>query len=205
MLVLSLNKWQRERNYRMKRTNLRTYVQLPTSLKSNLPEKVATRNVYLTMSSKNKITKGAMFGCTNSAARTKRYVQVGRWKNLLLLLLAFMVFLNITIKKKLERTENGQNIKKRNKYAPKKHTKKSVNFPATLFTTLNDRSFILPFSFVVLWVDYNHTTKLWKIQIVNSHFKMILRLFCFSGFFFQDLLSYFFYSSRVASIGISVS
>ena len=63
----------------MKRTNL----QLATSLRSNLPEKVATRNVFLTMSTKNKITKGRMFSCTK-AARTKPYVHVGSCKNLLL-------------------------------------------------------------------------------------------------------------------------
>ena len=37
----------------MKRTNLRTQVQLAISLRSKLPEKVATRNVYITMSTKN--------------------------------------------------------------------------------------------------------------------------------------------------------
>ena len=60
----------------MKRTSSRTQVQLATSLTSNLPEKITTRNVYLTMSTKNKTTKGPMFRCTK-AVSTKRYVQVG--------------------------------------------------------------------------------------------------------------------------------
>ena len=60
----------------MIRTNLRTIVQLATSLRSNLPEKVGTRNVYLTMFTNNKIIKGPMFKNTK-AARTMEYVQVG--------------------------------------------------------------------------------------------------------------------------------
>ena len=60
----------------MIRTNLRTIVLLATSLRSNLPEKVGTRIVYLTMFTKNKIIKGPMFKNTK-AARTTEYVQVG--------------------------------------------------------------------------------------------------------------------------------
>ena len=60
----------------MIRTNLRRLVQLATSLRSNLPEKVGTRNVYLTMFTNNKIIKGPMFKNTK-AARTMEYVQVG--------------------------------------------------------------------------------------------------------------------------------
>lgn len=82
----------------MKRTNL----QLATSLRSNLPEKVATKNVYLTMSTKNKITKGPLFRRTKSAI-AKRHVHVDSWKNLLL---AFIFFENIKVKE-LEWIENG--------------------------------------------------------------------------------------------------
>ena len=49
MVVLGLNKWQRGR-LSYERTNLRTQVQWATFLISNLPEKVVTRNIYLTMS-----------------------------------------------------------------------------------------------------------------------------------------------------------
>ena len=48
----------------MKRTKLRTQVQLATFLRNNLPEKVATRNVNITMST---------YRCTK-AASTKRYL-----------------------------------------------------------------------------------------------------------------------------------
>ena len=48
MVVLGLNKWQRGRLL-YERTNLRTQVQWATFLISNLPEKVVTRNIYLTM------------------------------------------------------------------------------------------------------------------------------------------------------------
>ena len=47
---------------------------MATSLRSNLPDKVATRNVDFTMSTKNKITKRLMF--RYKAAKTKWYVQV---------------------------------------------------------------------------------------------------------------------------------
>ena len=56
----------------MKRTNLHKF---SCNFLEKLSEKVATRTVYLTMSTKNKITKGLMIRCTK-AAKTKQYVQV---------------------------------------------------------------------------------------------------------------------------------
>ena len=56
----------------MKRTNLHKF---SCNFLEKLSEKVATRTVYLTMSTKNKITKGLIFRCTK-AAKTKQYVQV---------------------------------------------------------------------------------------------------------------------------------
>lgn len=61
----------------MKGTNLRTHVQLVTSLRINSPQKVAARNIYLTMSA---LTRSQKYW---KAARTERYVLIGSWKILL--------------------------------------------------------------------------------------------------------------------------
>ena len=66
-----------EENYRMKGTNLRTHVQLVTSLGINSLQKVAARNIYLTMSA---LTRSQKYW---KAARTERYVLIGSWKILL--------------------------------------------------------------------------------------------------------------------------
>ena len=86
MLVLSLNKQQPEKlSYeKHKFTDMTSAGNIP----EELPGKVATRNVYLTMSTKNKITKGTMFRCIK-AARTKRYLQLSSWNSSLL---AFIFF-----------------------------------------------------------------------------------------------------------------
>ena len=61
MVVLGLNKWQRGRLL-YERTNLRTQVQWATFLISNLPEKVVTRNIYLTMSINRRSEKNRCAG-----------------------------------------------------------------------------------------------------------------------------------------------